>query len=60
MALEYLVQNFGAERVLLGSDYPFDMGDPEPCKSVGALKIDARDKEKIAGGNAASLLAIGV
>ena len=60
MALEYLVQNFGAERVLLGSDYPFDMGDPEPCKSVGALKIDAGDKEKIAGGNAASLLAIGV
>src|SRR5262245_57643665 len=30
MALEYLVANFGAEHVLLGSDYPYDMGDPEP------------------------------
>ena len=60
MALEYLVQNFGADHVLLGSDYPFDMGDPEPCASVGNLRIDPRDKEKISGGNAASLLAIGI
>lgn len=60
MALEYLVQNFGADHVLSGSDYPFDMGDPEPCATVSDLKIDAKDKEKIAGGNAASLLDIGI
>jgi aminocarboxymuconate-semialdehyde decarboxylase len=28
MALEYLVANFGADHVVLGSDYPYDMGDP--------------------------------
>ncbi|MFQ5852488.1 MAG: amidohydrolase family protein, partial [Candidatus Binatia bacterium] len=60
MALEYLVQNFGAEHVLLGSDYPFDMGDPEPWTTVNCLKIGAKDKEKVAGGNAATLLGIGM
>lgn len=60
MALEYLVQNFGAGHVLLGSDYPFDMGDPEPWTTVNNLKIGTKDKEKIAGGNAATLLGIGM
>lgn len=36
------------------------MGDPEPWTTVSNLRIDARDKEKIAGGNAASLLSIGI
>ncbi|MGH7773822.1 MAG: amidohydrolase family protein [Candidatus Binatia bacterium] len=60
MALEYLVQNFGAAHVLLGSDYPFEMGDPAPWSTVNSLKIGTKDKEKIAGANAASLLGIGV
>jgi aminocarboxymuconate-semialdehyde decarboxylase len=60
MALEYLVQNFGAEHVLLGSDYPFEMGDPEPWSTVNSLKIGTKGKEKIAGENAASLLSIGI
>ena len=38
MALEYLIANFGAEHVLLGSDYPYDMGDPEPVESLAATK----------------------
>jgi aminocarboxymuconate-semialdehyde decarboxylase len=59
MALEYLVQNFGVEHVLLGSDYPFDMGDPEPWTTVNSLSIGIKEKEQIAGGNAASLLGIG-
>ena len=59
MALEYLVGNFGADRVLLGSDYPFDMGDPEPWNTVNSLTIEGGDKDKIAGGNAAALLGIG-
>ncbi len=59
MALEYLIKNFGAEHVLLGSDYPFDMGDPDPLETVGSLDIKSGDKEKIAGGNAAAILGIG-
>ena len=60
MALEYLVQNFGADHVLLGSDYPFDMGDPEPWRTVDSLRIGKKDKEKIGGENAASLLGINI
>ncbi len=59
MALEYLVKNFGAGHVLLGSDYPFDMGDPEPWNTVSSLAIESTDKVRIAGGNAAGLLGIG-
>jgi aminocarboxymuconate-semialdehyde decarboxylase len=60
MALEYLVENFGADHVLLGSDYPFEMGDPEPRETVNNLRIDDGVKQKIAGGNAAELLRIGM
>ncbi len=60
MGLEYLVKSFGPDRVLMGSDYPFDMGDPEPRESVDRLEIDTEAKEMVAGGNAAKLLKIGL
>src|SRR5262249_45139184 len=39
--LEFLVGNAGADRVLLGSDYPFDMGMPEGVAQVRGLSISA-------------------
>jgi aminocarboxymuconate-semialdehyde decarboxylase len=43
--------------VVLGTDYPFDMGQDDP---VGALAevaaLSAEDRAAIAGGNAAALL----
>ena len=60
MALEYLVANFGAEHVLLGSDYPYDMGDPEPVASLRAAGIDDAHRTRIAGANACKLLRIGI
>ena len=59
MALEYLVANFGADHVLLGSDYPYDMGDPEPLETLRATNIGAHPMAQIAGGNAGRLLGIG-
>jgi aminocarboxymuconate-semialdehyde decarboxylase len=58
MALQYLIENFGAEHVLLGSDYPYDMGDPEPVASLRAARIGAREFEQIAGANVGKLLGI--
>lgn len=56
-ALSYLISTCGADRVVLGSDYPYDMGDPHPVSSVQALKdISREDKERILGQNAAKLL----
>jgi aminocarboxymuconate-semialdehyde decarboxylase len=60
MALEYLVANFGAEKVLLGSDYPYDMGDPEPVQSLHRTKIGANDLAAISHANAQRLLGIGL
>ena len=50
--LEYLVQQWGANHLLLGSDYPYDMATPDPVGHVlGAKKITRADKVKILGGN---------
>jgi aminocarboxymuconate-semialdehyde decarboxylase len=35
-----LVRHVGADRVLLGSDYPFDMADPDPVATVRAAGLD--------------------
>lgn len=59
MALEYLVANFGADHVLLGSDYPYDMGDPEPLETLRATNIGAKPMAQIAGANAGRLLGLG-
>ncbi|MGH2734879.1 MAG: amidohydrolase family protein [Actinomycetota bacterium] len=39
-ALEFLVERVGADRVVLGSDYPFPMGDPEPVRTVEKAGLD--------------------
>jgi aminocarboxymuconate-semialdehyde decarboxylase len=57
--LRALVEYAGVEHVLLGSDYPFDMGVERPAEIVRALALLAEDEAKILGGNAARLLKIG-
>ncbi|HWP35522.1 MAG TPA: amidohydrolase family protein [Thermodesulfobacteriota bacterium] len=54
--LRFLVQEFGAERVMLGSDYPFDMGDPDPVASVTAASLDGAAHRAILGETAARFL----
>jgi aminocarboxymuconate-semialdehyde decarboxylase len=55
-ALRYLVETFGADHVLLGSDYPFDMGLLDCVKQVRALKASIEDRNLILGTAASSLL----
>jgi aminocarboxymuconate-semialdehyde decarboxylase len=54
--LRALVEFAGADRVLLGSDYPFDMGLERPAEPVRALGLDPGDEAAILGGNALRLL----
>lgn len=57
-AVGFLVDRVGAERVVLGTDYPFEMGDPHPVatvESVAGLSDD--DRRLILGGNVERLLA---
>ena len=55
-ALEFLVASSGAQRVLLGSDYPFDMGTLECARQVRALSVSDADKATILGGAVMTLL----
>jgi aminocarboxymuconate-semialdehyde decarboxylase len=58
-SLDYLIKLVGVDRVMMGSDYCFDMGYERPVKAVTALKLRRADQEKILGGNAARLLGLG-
>jgi aminocarboxymuconate-semialdehyde decarboxylase len=57
--LEFLVGTAGTDRVLLGSDYPFDMGMPDGVLQVRGLSIPASDHAAILGGRARALLGAG-
>jgi len=54
--LRELVGFAGAEHVVCGSDYNFDMGTEQPAEVVRALALPADDEAAILGGNALRLL----
>ena len=57
--MAYLLRIVGAERIVLGSDYCFDMGDEQPVERLEALSgLDARSRAGILRDNAARLLRI--
>ncbi|MGH8667631.1 MAG: amidohydrolase family protein [Burkholderiales bacterium] len=39
-AVKFLVGSFGASQILVGSDYPFNMGDPDPVGTLEKAGID--------------------
>lgn len=55
-ALESLVEAAGSKRVVLGTDYPFDMGVSDPLDRLDATLLGDRTRERIRAGNAARLL----
>jgi aminocarboxymuconate-semialdehyde decarboxylase len=54
--LRALIDYVGHEHVLLGSDYPFDMGDARHADTVRALRLDPDVEAAILAGNAERLL----
>ncbi len=55
----HLIERFGADHVLLGTDYPFDMGDEDPVGTIAKIPgISSAEKKQIEGMNAARLLKI--
>jgi aminocarboxymuconate-semialdehyde decarboxylase len=54
-ALRYLIDIVGTERLMLGSDYPFEMSDPDPVANVKAA-VPEDQQEAVLGGTAARIL----
>jgi aminocarboxymuconate-semialdehyde decarboxylase len=54
-ALRALVAAAGPDRVLMGSDYPFDMGVPDPVERIRSAGLSAADAAAIESGNAIRL-----
>ncbi|HEY0535498.1 MAG TPA: amidohydrolase family protein [Actinoplanes sp.] len=54
-AIAFLASVAGAGRVLLGSDHPFPLGDPDPVGTVRSAGLGEEATAAVLGGNAASL-----
>ncbi|WP_330309939.1 MULTISPECIES: amidohydrolase family protein [unclassified Streptomyces] len=54
--LRELVRAAGADHVMLGSDFPFDMGTDDPLDALRAADLPNHDFHAVRGGNAAALL----
>lgn len=54
--LRHLIEEVGADRVVLGTDHPFDMGVDDPVARLDAAGLTRADRTAIAGGNALDLL----
>src|SRR5713101_9274003 len=54
--LRYLVNTYGAERLVIGSDYPLPAGLAHPVAEVKALGLDPEAESAVLGGNASRLL----
>ncbi|MGI9585976.1 MAG: amidohydrolase family protein [Acidimicrobiia bacterium] len=57
--LRHLVEVVGADRVMLGTDYPFDMSETDPLKLISETEgLTQEDKSAISGGNAARVFGL--
>jgi len=55
--IRFLVDQVGADHVLLGTDYPFPMGDPTPVDTVNRVPgLSDDERSLILGGNVSRLL----
>lgn len=57
--LKRTIDKWGADHIVLGTDYPYDMGMYDPLGHIDAVpRLSRQDKDRIMGGNAAKLLKI--
>jgi aminocarboxymuconate-semialdehyde decarboxylase len=57
--LRHLVEVVGSDRVMLGTDFPFDMAETDPRGLVAATEgLTDQEREAIYGGNATRLFAL--
>jgi aminocarboxymuconate-semialdehyde decarboxylase len=57
-ALRFLCDAVGADKVMLGSDFPFPIGDPDPVRVVEAARLTASERRAMLGETAARIFHI--
>jgi aminocarboxymuconate-semialdehyde decarboxylase len=57
--LRFVIEIVGADRIMMGSDSPFPIGDLAPTKVVAVAGVDATTAARINGGLAAELFRLG-
>ncbi|XP_021377119.1 2-amino-3-carboxymuconate-6-semialdehyde decarboxylase-like isoform X2 [Mizuhopecten yessoensis] len=57
-ALKLLVTIIGEDKVIMGSDYPFPLGEHHPGKLIEKMKFDDTLKDKLLAGNACEFLGL--
>jgi aminocarboxymuconate-semialdehyde decarboxylase len=55
-ALRFLVEKVGANRVTIGTDAPYDMGEENPIAMINRLPLTEQQRDRILGLNALELL----
>jgi len=57
--LAYLIDVFGPDRIMMGTDYPFDMAEYNPVGHIAGVQgMDELTLAQIAGGNASRVLGL--
>ncbi len=58
--LDHLISLAGADHVMLGSDYPFPLGELEPGELIESMAYDVNVKERLLSGSALDWLGLGM
>jgi aminocarboxymuconate-semialdehyde decarboxylase len=56
--LQYLLDVAGADHVMLGTDYPFPLGEQEPGAGIAALELAQQEQSRLYHGAALEWLAL--
>ena len=56
--LKYLIDVFGVDHIIMGTDYPFDMAEYDPIGHLASAGLDGSTIAALAGGNAKKLLGL--
>ena len=57
-ALRYLIDTVGVSRTMLGTDYPFPLGEQEPGAGIAAMGLTQAEQERIYHGTALEWLGL--
>ena len=57
-AMNFLIQTMGAERIAMGSDYPFPLGEHHPGKLIESMDLSDATKQRLLAGTALEWLGL--